>query len=183
MKPSSAKPAATTPSGANPTQMPRTLAGALLAAREATMAPLRVGLRVAGLTEAQWRVLRVLSVQGELNGRDLARAAVLHPPSVTRILQELTERGLVERSVSANDRRNHSINLTAQGRALIANSLVHNRRLVEHYRSVFGAERLEALLSELTAFTEAVTAHPPPARLADFAEHGDSVAAPTDDPK
>jgi hypothetical protein len=73
------------------------VAGTLLAAREAVMAPLRIKLRKAHFTEAQWRVLRVLAEQGSSDGRTIARAALLHPPSVTRIIQELAKRGLIRR--------------------------------------------------------------------------------------
>jgi homoprotocatechuate degradation regulator HpaR len=167
MKPRDAR----VPDGSPPasaTGTPPSLAGALLAARETVMAPLRPRLRAIGLTEAQWRVLRALSSQGDrINGRNLAKAALLHPPSVARILQELTDRALVERRVPANDRRSHSIALTPAGHALIEEALANNRWILQHYRAVFGAERLDALMAELAAFTEAIAANPPPVDRAD----------------
>jgi DNA-binding MarR family transcriptional regulator len=157
MKPRDAR----VPDGSPPasaTGTPPSLAGALLAARETVMAPLRPRLRAIGLTEAQWRVLRALSSQGDrINGRNLAKAALLHPPSVARILQELTDRALVERRVPANDHRSPSIE----------EALANNRWILQHYRAVFGAERLDALMAELAAFTEAIAANPPPVDRAD----------------
>ena len=79
------------------------IAGTLLAAREAVMAPIRPELRAANVTEQQWRVLRVLADQGSLDAAALAAAALLHAPSLTRILKELTQRGLIARHPDPED--------------------------------------------------------------------------------
>lgn len=132
------------------------IAGTLLAAREAVMAPLRVGLRKAHFTEAQWRVLRVLDEEGESDGRTLASAALLHPPSVTRIVQELSQRGLIDRRLDEQDGRRHRFVITEKGRNIVAASAAFSGMLVARYRTGFGADRLDALLSELRAFTRLV---------------------------
>ena len=93
------------------------IAGSLLAAREATMAPIRPLLRAANFTEQQWRVLRVLSDEGPLDIATLATRAMLHGPSLTRILKELGDRGLTHRQLDAKDRRRSIIEITATGRA------------------------------------------------------------------
>jgi homoprotocatechuate degradation regulator HpaR len=129
------------------------VAGTLLAAREAVMAPLRIKLRKADFTEAQWRVLRVLAEQGSSDGRTIARAALLHPPSVTRIIQELAKRGLIRRGLDPDDGRRHRFHITDEGCDIVANATQFNQALVKRYRDGFGAERLDALLHELRAFT------------------------------
>ena len=72
----------------------------------------------AQLTLAQVRVLRRLARQprslGQL-GADLALA----PPSMTRLVDRLEERGLIARSRDAEDRRKVLVTLTAEGRQLI----------------------------------------------------------------
>ena len=63
----------------------RSLPIALLRAREGTMIPIRVMLSATGITEQQWRVLRVLSEYGTLDTKTLANRASLLFPSLTRI--------------------------------------------------------------------------------------------------
>lgn len=73
----------------------------------------------AELTLAQVRVLRRLAKQprslGQL-GADLALA----PPSMTRLVDRLEERGLIERRRGDNDRRKVMATLTAEGSRLVS---------------------------------------------------------------
>lgn len=73
----------------------RSLPMALLRARENVMAPIRAMLSASGLTEQQWRLLRVLSESGPLEATILANRAALLLPSQTRIVQSMEKRGLV----------------------------------------------------------------------------------------
>ena len=128
------------------------IAGLLLAAREATMAPIRPMLRAADVTEQQWRVLRVLIDEGPLDIASLATNALLHGPSVTRILKELGERGLIDREADENDRRRSIIGITTAGRALLTSTAERTRVLIDAYQQAFGKERLARLLEELAVF-------------------------------
>ncbi len=76
------------------------------------MAPIRPELRKAGVTEQQWRVLRVLTGVKSIDTAGLAEAALLHQPSVTRILKELVDRGLIERRGDVLDGRRWLISIT-----------------------------------------------------------------------
>ena len=134
------------------------LAGTLLAAREAVMAPIRPFLRSAGVTEQQWRVLRVLSDMGPLDPSGLAAAALLHAPSVTRILKELAERRLVVREPDPADGRRSVIRLSDGGDALVARTAAHTLALLDRYAAAFGRERLSALQAELVALAAAIPA-------------------------
>jgi homoprotocatechuate degradation regulator HpaR len=135
---------------------PLSLAGTLLAAREAVMAPIRPFLRAAGVTEQQWRVLRVLGDDGGIDASRLADAALLHPPSVTRILRELVERGLVARRASPDDGRRAILVLEPEGRALVERTAVHTLGVLEAIGRRFGEARLAALRAELAALTAAI---------------------------
>lgn len=121
------------------------------------MAPIRPILRGPGVTEQQWRVLRVLSDEEPCEPSRLAQYALLHGPSVTRILKELTDRGLVVREANPADGRSSVLTLAPAGRSLIRETAAHTVELLEAYRRAFGAERLEALQKELVALTEAVS--------------------------
>lgn len=134
----------------------QSLAGTLLAAREAVMAPIRPMLREAGVTEQQWRVLRVLKDLGALDPTSLSQAALLYPPSVTRILKDLADRGLIVRESDPSDRRRSIASLTESGRTLLSETARHTVATLETYRHKFGAARLEQLTAELRALTAAI---------------------------
>jgi len=134
----------------------QSVAGSLLAAREAVMSPIRPILHDASLTEQQWRVLRALVDEGSLDPSNLAAAAILLPPSVTRILRELLERGLIERVVDAADGRRSIVTVSASGRTLFEHTAAHTHLLLEAYKKSFGADRLKHLVAELHALTNAI---------------------------
>jgi homoprotocatechuate degradation regulator HpaR len=127
----------------------QSLAGTLLAAREAVMAPIRPLLREAGLTEQQWRVLRVLVDEGDSDPSGLSQAGLLYPPSVTRILKELDDRGLLARRPDPNDGRRSLIAVTPKGRKLVEATSRKTSAPLNEYATRFGAARLKALQQEL----------------------------------
>lgn len=137
------------------------LAGTLLAAREAVMAPIRPMLRDANVTEQQWRVLRVLVEHNSLDARSIASAALLHAPSVTRILKELLDRGLIERTVDPKDSRRSIVSISEAGHMLVKLTARHTVQVLNSYAETFGPERLTALRQELSAFIEAIAKHVP----------------------
>ena len=97
----------------------RNLPRLLLQAREAVMAHTRPGLRQHGLSDQQWRVLRVLGEhaddpQGIETGR-VAREAYLLGPSLTGVLSRMERDGLIERERSVQDARRTVVRATALG--------------------------------------------------------------------
>ena len=87
-------------------------------ALNAAMPPLRAIFSAHGLTEPQWRVLRVLWGYQEIPFRDLAALTLVPAPSLVGIIDRLHTRGLCDRRRSATDRRNVYVLATASGRAL-----------------------------------------------------------------
>lgn len=132
------------------------LAGRLLTAREAIMAPLRPILRDTGLTEQQWRALRVLIDNGAVDISTLAVVALLRPPSVTRILRELEKRGLIIRNVDHDDARRAWVTITPLGRDIVQSTTDAMLTLLDRYADAFGVDRLRALIEELAIFTTTV---------------------------
>lgn len=127
---------------------------ALLRARDKVMGPVRKMLADVGVTEQQWRVLRVLVEEGPLDPTSIADRAVLLLPSLTRILQKLEEKDLVTRGRDQFDRRRHVIALTEAGEALIAENMAEALALAAAQRERLGAEKFDqllVLLSELNA--------------------------------
>lgn len=127
----------------------RSLPIALLRARERVMGPIRNMLADVGITEQQWRVLRVLDETGPLEPTRIAEEACLLLPSLTRILQKLEEKDLIARSRDETDRRKQVVRITEAGRAVIRANLDNSIRVLDQVRSQMGHDRYEALLDLL----------------------------------
>ena len=70
------------------------------------------------LNLAEWRTIGVLGDRGSMSVRDVARSGTMDKAQVSRLLPNLIERGIVERSGHATDRRRASLMLTDKGQAL-----------------------------------------------------------------
>ena len=75
----------------------RNLPRLLLQAREAVMAHTRPSLREHGLSDQQWRVLRVLGEHGAVETGRVAREAFILGPSLTGVLARMERDGLIRR--------------------------------------------------------------------------------------
>lgn len=134
----------------------QSIAAVMLSAKESVLAPMRPKLREYKITEAQWRVMRVINDRGATDATGLAEVGLLHAPSVTRILKELEERKIVARELDDNDRRRTLVTLTPEGRELVRIISRDVMRVVRQYSDRFGAQRLETLLNELRALSAAI---------------------------
>ncbi|HST86059.1 MAG TPA: MarR family transcriptional regulator [Kineosporiaceae bacterium] len=67
------------------------------------------------LTDGQFSVLAVLDRNGPLTPRALAEYERVQPPSMTRTLSRLLDRGLVDRAGDPTDRRQVIVRLTDSG--------------------------------------------------------------------
>ena len=86
----------------------------LLHAREAALAHFRPILKRFGLTDQQWRVLRMLSeARDGLEPGQIAEACKIQKPSLTGILSRMAEMKLIDRDRSQLDQRRQRISLTA----------------------------------------------------------------------
>lgn len=135
-----------------PTTLPsteRSLPIALIRARERIMAPIREMLAETGITEQQWRVLRVLSEGGALDASEVADRASLLLPSLTRITRTLMQHGYVTRAQDAADRRRQMLSITPAGQRIIDDNLDQATRIAEGFRALLGHEEHEQLLDLL----------------------------------
>ena len=97
----------------------RSLPIALIRAREGVMIPIREMLSETGITEQQWRVLRVLSEHGVLDTKSLAERSCLLLPSLTRIAATLRGKGLISQTRDEQDRRRQFVEITPEGQSII----------------------------------------------------------------
>jgi homoprotocatechuate degradation regulator HpaR len=101
----------------------RNLPRLLLEAREAVMLHTRPSLRAHGLSDQQWRVLRVLGEHAhEPDGIETGRVAseaYLLGPSLTGVLNRMARDGLIERQRCPQDARRTVVRATPAGLAKV----------------------------------------------------------------
>lgn len=111
--------------------------------------------RAAGVPVAEWRILASLWGGDPLPVGQLAATVIAPQPTVTRQLDRMVGKGLVERVAHGSDRRLALVRITPAGVAL-ADSLVRQARA--HERRVLaplGSERAEALKAMLRELIDA----------------------------
>ena len=82
--------------------------------------------RAAGLTERQWRVLEEVSTEHFMPSL-FARTRESSPAAVSKIIRQLTEKQLIDVSISQVDGRVRQYVLTAKGKRLM--QAIRNRRI------------------------------------------------------
>jgi homoprotocatechuate degradation regulator HpaR len=97
----------------------RNLPRLLLQARESVLAHTRPSLREHGLSDQQWRVLRVLGEHGTVETGRVAREAYILGPSLTGVLARMERDGLVRRERDPADQRRTVVEATAKGRKMV----------------------------------------------------------------
>jgi homoprotocatechuate degradation regulator HpaR len=98
----------------------RNLPQRLLMAREGLVSNFRPILNYLGVTEQQWRVLRVLDEHEKLEPREIGEMCMFSSASMTGVLGRMAALGLIERSRMAEDQRRVVIRLSEQGNELLS---------------------------------------------------------------
>ena len=118
------------------------------------MAPYRQMLSKIGVTEQQWRVMRVLDERGRMDPKEIAEAACLLNPSLTRIMQLLEKKGLIARKGNSEDRRRVHVEITAAGRDMLVAAQPESLEIAEKLRARVGQDKLDELLDLLNSLAE-----------------------------
>lgn len=134
---------------------------ALLQARESAMGFFRPHLNQHGLTEQQWRVIRILwqSDEQTLESRRLSELACILRPSLTGVLVRLEQNGLIRRWKPANDQRRLCVTLTPQGNALFDDM---KAEMMSQYRKIqesLGPEKYRTLMNLLEEVKDLQSEH------------------------
>jgi len=111
---------------------------------------------VHGLTQAEFRCLRLFGKDESLNNKQIAERMKLSPSRLTRIIDGLVKKEYINREIDPNDRRNMRVTLSKKGKLLVhqlnkAYVDIHNEILedieVSQHESLITA--MEHLLSAL----------------------------------
>ncbi len=107
-----------------------------------------------GVRVAQLPILVAAALMGRAPITSMAESLVIDRTTLTRNLAILEEQGLVVIE-DDDDRRLRLVVLTSQGRVALKAALAAWRKAQDQVAAAFGPQRLNALVSELAAFTEA----------------------------
>lgn len=127
----------------------RSLPISLIRAREGIMPPIRKMLADSGITEQQWRVLRVLEEYGAQDTSTIANRACLLLPSLTRIAQKMQAKGLITLQRDEADRRRQTIEITQAGQAIVDDNYERAGEIVLGFKQKLGEKKYEQLLDLL----------------------------------
>ena len=130
---------------------------AMLQARDALLGYFRPILHDAGITDQQWRIIRLLAENGTMDFRELASAACILRPSLTGILNRLEQGGILIRMKPSNDQRRVFLKLTPAGSKVYEDtrSLVDQcYDEIEQKLTKEKMEQLHGLLEELAALKQ-----------------------------
>src|SRR5215467_8853706 len=100
-----------------------------------------------GLSETQQAALAALERHSAMTPGELAEHEKVQPPSMTRVIAALEERGLVMRAPHATDRRQVVLTVTEHGQELVSEA--------RQRRDAWLAKRLEELSREERAILRA----------------------------
>jgi len=132
----------------------RNLPLVLLQARERVLSHFRPILNAHGITEQQWRIVRVLYEKPSLEPREIVELCRISSPSMAGVLARMQELGLVHRRRVDHDQRRVRVSLTPRARAMAARMAPQieatyrriEQRIGEHF-----SERFQQSLDQLLA--------------------------------
>jgi len=139
----------------------------MLQARERVIGHFRPVLNAHGITEQQWRIVRLLLEAGALEPREIGELCNLSSPSLAGVLARMEEIDLVKRRRFPHDQRRVRVSLTPRSRALAARMAPRIEAVYAHVEGLLGeefCERLYATLDDVLVKLE------PPAVIAVIAE-------------
>lgn len=103
-----------------------------------------------GITVDQWILLKIIDEAADLSQRELAQRSERDPASITRSVDLLEKKQLLQRDVIPGNRRQYRIQLTEKGKSMVAD----NRELILQHRAKsvegFSPEELTTLHDLLT---------------------------------
>jgi homoprotocatechuate degradation regulator HpaR len=121
----------------------------MLQARERVIGHFRPLLNAHGITEQQWRIVRLLLEAGPLEPREIGEACNLSSPSLAGVLARMEEFALVSRERLARDQRRVRVSLTPRSRALAARMAPQIEAVYARVEHLLGEEFCERLYGAL----------------------------------
>lgn len=115
-----------------------------------------------GLRVTQFSLLRTLSTQGPARMSDLAKTLLLDRTALSRTLDPLVDRGLVD-ITPGRDARTREVQLTQAGARALRSAMPHWQRAQSQVAARIGSDKLDTLIATLTDLEQL---HPDPGGVA-----------------
>jgi homoprotocatechuate degradation regulator HpaR len=132
----------------------RSLPVMLVRARDAFISHFKPLLIANGISEPQWRVLRVLRDVDRLEPHEVAFRAGVLSPSLTRMTGALVTRGFLLREPSQIDRRRLYLSVTPAGHELMSRLIAESTASYAAIIERFGRDRMDHLFELLASLAE-----------------------------
>lgn len=102
-----------------------------------------------GITVDQWVLLKIIEERKQISQVELAQVSQKDTASITRILDLLQKKGLIQRIDDEYDRRKYMISLTAEGLEFVMRNLPIIDRLRDQIVQGLSQEEIQTLKSIL----------------------------------
>ena len=109
-----------------------------------------------GITEQQWRVLRVVQEAGEIDAGELAKNACILGPSLSRIIRTLTAKKYIVLRRDPKDGRRALLSLTGKAEAFIREIAPESAEIYAEIEQRVGRDRVENLLGDINKLLSAL---------------------------
>jgi homoprotocatechuate degradation regulator HpaR len=138
----------------------------LMQARERVISYFRPILNAHGITEPQWRIVRVLLEVPALEPRQIGELCTISSPSMAGVLERMEQAGYITRRRVEHDQRRVLVSLTAKSRRLAAELAPEIDATYRRIETLLGVEFSAQLYETLDLVLEQLPAESQ-ARLAD----------------
>ncbi|WP_205758572.1 MarR family winged helix-turn-helix transcriptional regulator [Qingshengfaniella alkalisoli] len=110
------------------------------------------------VTGEEWALLLILNKHEQLSPRDLSQLTLRDPTTVSRLIDRLERKGLIERMRARRDRRVVDIAMTAEGRAQFAGLAETANSIIDLSLRGVTAEDAELMIQVLKKMSENLAA-------------------------
>jgi homoprotocatechuate degradation regulator HpaR len=125
------------------------------------MARFRPVLHRHGVTEQQWRVIRVLAERRVCDATELAAASCIHPASLSRILRTLQESAVLAATPSSVDSRRLVVELTPAGQRRFEEIGLESEAAYRRIERELGKKQLDETLARVHQLADRLGATAP----------------------
>jgi homoprotocatechuate degradation regulator HpaR len=135
----------------------RNLPQLFLKTRACLMSHFRPILKHFGLTDQQWRILRVLDEHEQLEPREICALCQIQSSSMAGVLARMKDMALIQRQRMPQDQRRVMVQLADRGDQLVREMAPLIDAQYEAIETVFGKKVFDDLFSAMEAFNEVQT--------------------------
>jgi DNA-binding MarR family transcriptional regulator len=111
---------------------------------------LTIRLKALGVQVEAWRVMELLNTQNDLTMGELAKLALMNPPTLSKLVDRMVGDGIVHRLVGNNDQREVNLVLTDLGYKRIHQMQEQAQNEDDDIYQRIGSEKAKILNSILT---------------------------------